>query len=269
MNSLRLNMIKSSQIILKTKKWDLNILWKNLNKIGAYILTCYIFLQIILNANENSDYGLILKEVPRLLNGLGVTLTISFITFFISLISGFIFYILMKSKDIFLNTFIKIIKEIILGTPLIVMIFLVVYVLGMKINITGKLLLGILALSFYMTPYMANSYETASAVIGKDQKIIMTLYNFDFYTRYIYIIIPQMIKPLIPSLINNLSSIIKGTALLKIVSVKEISYVITVISNRNYAAIEGYMIMWVMYLSITIPLSLLANKIGRRYNFEN
>lgn len=51
---------------------------------------------------------------------------------------------------------------------------------------------------------------------------------------------------------------------MKIVSVSEISYVITVISNKSYAAIEGYLVMWVMYLIITIPLSLLASYIGRR-----
>jgi ABC-type amino acid transport system permease subunit len=66
-------------------------------------------------------------------------------------------------------------------------------------------------------------------------------------------------------MLNNLSSIIKGSALLKIVSVSEISYTITVISNENYAVVEGYLIMWIMYLMITIPLSMLAKNIGRRY----
>lgn len=242
---------------------------KNLNKLGAYFLITFIFLEIILNVSDHPNYNLILHENSKLLIGFNITLGVSIITLFISLISGFIFYILMRSKNIFLNTFTNIIKEIILGTPLIVMIFLVVYVLGIKINITSKLLLGIIALSFYMTPYIANSYKAGSAVIGEEQRIIMELYDFNFYIRYRYIIFPQMIKPLIPLLINNFSSIIKGSALLKIISVTEISYMITVISNKNYAAIEGYIIMWIMYLIITIPLSLLANKIGRRYKFEN
>lgn len=242
---------------------------KNLSKLGAYLLIFLIFFKIILNVSDHPNYNLILYQYSKLLRGFKITLIISIITLFISLISGFIFYILMENKNIFLNTFINIVKEIILGTPLIVMIFLVVYVFGVRIKITNKLILGIAALSFYMTPYIANSYKAGSAVISKEQKIIMELYNFNFYTKYKYIIIPQMIKPLIPLLINNFSSIIKGSALLKIISVTEISYMITVISNKNYAAIEGYIIMWIMYLSITIPLSLLANKIGRRYEFEN
>lgn len=69
-------------------------------------------------------------------------------------------------------------------------------------------------------------------------------------------------------MINNLSSIIKGSALLKIISVSEISYMITVISNKNYASIEGYLVMWALYLVITIPLSLLAAYLGRRLGSE-
>jgi ABC-type amino acid transport system permease subunit len=67
-------------------------------------------------------------------------------------------------------------------------------------------------------------------------------------------------------MINNLSIIIKGSALLKIISVGEIAYIITVISNKSYASIEGYLVMWIMYLIITIPLSLLASHFAKRFS---
>ena len=120
----------------------------------------------------------------------------------------------------------------------------------------------------YTSPYVANSYESAIAIIGKEQYVVMDLYHFTGFQKYRYVIFPQMIKPLLPSVINHLSGIIKETALLRIVSVSEISYVITVISTKNWASVEGYLIMWIMYLIITIPLSVLAQYAGRKLKNE-
>lgn len=120
-------------------------------------------------------------------------------------------------------------------------------------------------MTLYMAPYLSNAYDSAIKIIDDEQYTTMTLYHFTEFQKYRYIIFPQMIRPLVPSLINNLSSIIKGSALLKVVSIAEISYVISAISAKNWASVEGYLIMWIAYLLITIPLSLLAQFIGRRF----
>ena len=160
-------------------------------------------------------------------------------------------------------------REIIMGTPMLVMVFLMVYVFGNLIGVSDKVVLGITALTVYTMPYVANSYESAASVIDKDQYVVMKLYHFSGVQKYLYVIFPQIAKPMLPALINHLSGIIKGSALLKIVSVPEISYVLTAISSKNWASIEGYLVMWLMYLIITIPLSVLAQYAGRRLSYEN
>lgn len=241
---------------------------KSLSKTLQYIFAGILFATIIIYAllftTDNPRYDLIFKDSNMLLSALLNTLLISIITLALSIIFGFILFLMMKSKIPFIKAVAVIFRELIMGTPLLVMVFLGVYVFGSIIHISDKLTLGIIALTLYMSPYLANSFETALAVIDNDQYTVMDLYHFNTFQRYRYIILPQMIKPLIPSIINNLSSIVKGSALLKIVSVSEISYVITVISSKNWAAIEGYYVMWIAYLIITIPLSLLAQFLGKR-----
>ncbi|MGL4362957.1 MAG: amino acid ABC transporter permease [Cellulosilyticaceae bacterium] len=234
-------------------------------------LMIYIILitYILLNTTDNPRYNLILEQKELLLDGLISTLWISVVTLILSMIFGFLFYLMVQSKIQFIKAMAVIFKEIIMGTPLIVMVFLCVYVLGSFINISDKLILGIIALTMYMSPYLANAYQSAIAIVDKDQHIVMNLYHFTGVQKYRYVIFPQIIKPLMPILITNLSSVIKGSALLKIVSISEISYVITVISSKNWAAIEGYLVMWMMYLMITIPLSILAQYIGRKFKYEN
>lgn len=246
---IRVNEIKFSDLIQK------------LLALAVFIaLTIYI----LMNASENPKYYLVLDERNILLEGLKSTLGISLITLFLSMILGFILFLLMKSNIVFIRSMAVIFKEIIMGTPLLVMIFIMVYVFGPVFEYNNKLVLGIMAMTLYMTPYLANGYKSAIEIIDEDQYVVMKLYGFNFYERYRYIIFPQMMKPLLPTLMNNLSNTVKGSALLKIVSITEISYVITLISQKSYAAIEGYLVMWMMYLMITIPLSILAQYIGRR-----
>jgi ABC-type amino acid transport system permease subunit len=78
-----------------------------------------------------------------------------------------------------------------------------------------------------------------------------------------------MIKPIMPALINNLSAIIKGTSILSTIAVTEIFYAVSLVSNQTYRYIEGYFVLWIVYLIITIPLSLTAQYLTRRWNNEN
>lgn len=240
-----------------------------MQNILALLMFVGIITYILYSTTDNPRYHLILDQKGLLLKGLINTLWISVITLILSMIFGFCFYLLMNSKNQFVKACATIFKEIVLGTPLLVMVFLCVYVLGNIINVNDKIVLGIIALTLYMTPYLANAYASAISIIDKDQYVVMNLYHFTGFQKYRYIIFPQMVKPIMPSIINNLSSIIKGSALLKIVSISEISYVITVISAKNWASIEGYLVMWIMYLMITVPLSILAQYIGSRLKNEH
>ncbi len=213
---------------------------------------------------DNPQYGLILQSWPLLLSAFFTTILISMATLVGAMIFGFLLFVMMRSSVTLSRAVANVFNEIIMGTPLLVMIFLVVYVLGPSIGYREKLGLGILALILYNSPYIANAYQTTAAVVDDDQYTVMELYQFKWYQRYIHIIIPQMVRPFIPSLVNNLSSVIKSSAFLNIVAVAELSYITSTISARTFAFVEGYYIMWVLYLCITIPLSLLAKYLSKK-----
>lgn len=213
---------------------------------------------------DNPRYDLILTNWDLLVKSFFYTVGISLVTLLGTMVLGFVMFVMLRSKIVIVKAVAQVFNEIIMGTPLLVMIFLVVYPFGQLIGSNDKMLLGIIAMILYNSPYIANAYETTAAVVTADQYVVMDLYHFKWYQKYRYVVIPQMVKPFIPSLINNLSSVIKGSALLNIIAINEITYMTTVISNKNYAIIEGYYIMWLMYLAVTIPLSLLAKYIGKK-----
>ncbi len=213
---------------------------------------------------DNPRYDLILSSRSLLFSAFIRTILISLVSLVGALILGFVLWVMSRSRITVLRAISTVFSEIIMGTPQLVMIFLIVYPLGSFLNTNDKLLLGILSLVLYNAPYIANAYEATAAVVGAEQYIVMDLYHFKWYQKYRYVILPQMIKPFVPSLMNQLSSVIKASSLLNIIAIQEITYITTSVATRSYAIIEGYYVMWILYLIVTIPLSLLAKYIARK-----
>jgi polar amino acid transport system permease protein len=194
------------------------------------------------------------------------TIIVSIISLFGSVVLGFVFYLLSVSKVRFFQAFTDVFTEIIYGTPLLVMIVIMAFVIGPAFGTFDRNLMGTLGLIIYITPYMTNIYKSAFSSIGNDQYMAMDLFGFTPFQRYRYIIIPQVTRILMPPLMNNFSLIIKGSALLNVLSYTELYYAIRVVQSRTFAYVEGYLLMWILYISITIPLSQLTKYVERRWS---
>lgn len=242
----------------------------NKKKISTFLIVSFFYIICLIfmvnNMSDILDFRVIFNYKFQILKAFFTTIKFSFISLVLSLVLGFIIFIMQKSSNLYLNYFVSIYKEIIMGTPLLVMIFLIVYVIGVSLDIHNKEFLGIIAITMYMSPYMSNIFEGAYNTIDKNQFVIMDFYDFNLYQKYRYIILPQMVRPIIPGLINNLSGIVKGTSILSTIAIDEIFYTVSVLSNNTYKYIEGYFILWLVYLIITIPLSLLAKYYSRKWN---
>lgn len=107
-----------------------------------------------------------------------MTIGISLITLACAMVIGFVLFVMQRSVLTPIRALATVFGEIVMGTPLLVMIFLVVYPFGRIIGCTNKLVLGTCALIFYNSPYIANAYESAVAVVTSDQYTVMDLYHF-------------------------------------------------------------------------------------------
>ena len=139
------------------------------------------------------------------------------------------------------------------------------FLIGPAFGSRNRTLLGIIALIVYMSPYMMNVFKSAINSIPEEQYLAIDLFGFTNFDKYRYIIIPQVIRILMPPMMNNFSLIIKGSALLNVLAVNELFYQISIIQPVTFAYLEGYIIMWVLYLLITIPLSSFSKYIERKW----
>ncbi len=241
-----------------------------MNKIIAYILAILTVASFVIFVvlRQTTDFSItqFFDYREMIVEGIINTILVSLFSLLGSLVLGFIFYLFSISKIKYLNALTDVFTEIIYGTPLLVLVVITAFVIGPAFGSFQRNALGFSALVFYMTPYMMNVYKSAFSSISKDQYMTMDLFGFTPYQRYRYIIIPQVIRILMPPMMNNFSMIIKGSALLNVLSYNELYYAIRVAQSKTFAFVEGYLLMWVLYLLLTIPLSQLTKMIERKWS---
>ncbi len=238
---------------------------KVINYTLAISLFVALIVYVVLARDANFTLEPLYEDYGRLLfQGFLNTLYVSFIALLGSLILGFIMYLMSISKSLFFRALVDVFTEIIYGTPLLVMIVLMAFLIGPAFGNFNRPFLGITGLILYISPYMKNVFQSSFSSIPKDQYMAMDLFGFTGWQRYQYIIIPQVIKVLMPPLMNNFSLIVKGSALLYVLAYAELYYAINIVQSRTFLFVEGYILLWGLYLLITIPLSQLSKWLERK-----
>lgn len=218
---------------------------------------------------ENFQMELLWVWRSTIIKGWFVTIAASLLALILSIIVGFGLYLLTNSNKLFFRYLGNIFNEFVFGSPLIVFVALVYYFIAVPMGLNSRFIAGVIALSLYMAPYMKNLFEGAIKSIDELQYQAMTVFGFTTYQKYRFIILPQLLKVIIPPLVGNLTFIVKGSALLNFISVPELYNQITTAQSNTYAVVEGYLLMLIMYLIITIPLIRITKYFEKRVNSWN
>lgn len=241
-----------------------------IKKTLSFITALFIFGLLLLGmvmmypGRNNFEMSLLIPWSNIIFRGWIVTIIASLISLFASILLGFLLYLLTNSKILVLKYLGDIFNEIVFGSPLVVFLIVIYYFIGVPLNLNNRFVLGVIALSLYMAPYMKNVFEGAMESIDEMQYQAMTVFGFTTYQKYRFIIIPQLLKILIPPLAGNLTFIVKGSSLLNFIGVKELYNQVTTAQSNTYAVVEGYLLLFVMYLIITIPLIRLTKNFEKR-----
>lgn len=204
------------------------------------------------------------KNAIRLLGGLGIALRISLISVLISIPLGILVGILMTFKNPILKAVLRIYLEIIRIMPQLVLLFIVFFgsTRALGIDISAELS-AIIVFSLWGTAEMGDLVRGAITSIPKHQYESSEALGLNKKQTFIYIIIPQTIKRLIPLSINLITRMIKTTSLVLMIGVVEVIKVAQQITeaNRNSspnAAFGVYLVVFMMYFIACTPISMLA-----------
>ena len=212
------------------------------------------------------------RNFIRLLEGLWVTVSISLIAVIISIVLGIILGMIMTSKNLVIKVITKIYLEFVRIMPQLVLLFLVYFGMtkAFHINLSGKLS-AIIVFSIWGTAEMGDLVRGSLISIPKHQYESGKAIGLTTLQMYLYIIIPQTIRSLVPLAINLVTRMIKTTSLIVLIGVVEVVKVGQQIIEASRltepsAALWIYGVIFFLYFIVCYPISLLATKLERNWN---
>ncbi len=210
------------------------------------------------------------KNAVRLLGGMGVALRISLIAVIISIPLGILVGILMTFKNPILKALLRVYLEFIRIMPQLVLLFIVFFgstrVIG--VDISGDLA-AVIVFSLWGIAEMGDLVRGAIISIPKHQYESGEALGLSKRQIFVYIIIPQTIKRLVPLSINLITRMIKTTSLVLMIGVVEVIKVAQQIIEANRtaspnAAFGVYLAVFLMYFIACTPISMLARYLEKR-----
>ncbi len=211
------------------------------------------------------------RNFIRLLEGLWVTLEISFISVFISVILGLGMGVLMSIKSRVLKLICRLYLDTVRIVPQLVLLFLAYFGLSKSfgVNLSGEVA-AVLVFSFWGTAEMGDLVRGALNSIPKHQYETGLAIGLNKWQLYQYVIIPQIIRRLLPQTINLVTRIIKTTSLIVLIGVVEVVKVGQQIIEASRltvpsAALWIYGVIFLLYFLICYPISVLATKLEKRW----
>ena len=202
------------------------------------------------------DLTYTLDALPRLVDGSLVTLKLALFGFIFSVVLATIVTVARTvSRSQIFSAIVAVYISFIRGTPILVQIFLVYYVLPIiGLNI-GPITAGIVALTLNSAAFVIEILRGGLASVSKGQFEAARSLGLSGFALWVKVILPQTFMASIPPLVNEFTQLLKATALLSTITVVELMRVSQQIYSNNYHPVEVLTGAFVMYFLMCFVVS--------------
>ena len=199
-------------------------------------------------------------QIGPLLEGLIVTLEISGLAAILAFSIGSLLAFMRISNFQFLKDIATVYIAIIRGTPLLVQIFIFYFIIATIFELE-RFLAGAISLGLFFGAYIAEVLRGAIQSIDKGQYEAAKSLGMNYTQTMVYIIMPQALKRALPTLVGEMIALVKDSSLVSVISITDLTKVGREIVANTFSPFETWLIIAVVYFSITFLLSVLGHKI--------
>jgi polar amino acid transport system permease protein len=212
------------------------------------------------------DWNFVWQIMPTLLEGLKITLLATVLGAVVAAVVGLLFAILRLSAPKLIARVVGFLVEFIRGTPLLVQLYFIFYVLP-DIGISlPALVAGVIGLGIHYGTYTAEVYRAGIENVPRGQWEAARATNLTLRQTWLHVILPQAIPPMIPALANYLIAMFKETPLLSAITVLELMNQAKSIANSNYRYIEPMTLVGVFFLIMSLISVVFLRWLEERYS---
>ncbi|MGA7203804.1 MAG: amino acid ABC transporter substrate-binding protein/permease [Specibacter sp.] len=239
----------------------------NLKADGKYKEILDKYLAAPETAKATGFFGLLKDSFPALMKGLGLTLLATALSLAFALILGVAFGFFKVSESRILRAIATTYVAIFRGTPLLVQAFF--FYFGLP-QMTGQpidvLTAGVLTLSLNAGAYMTEIVRGGIQSVDPGQLEASRSLGLGYVTSMRRVVVPQAIKIMTPSFINQFVITLKDTSLLAVIGFAELTYQGQQIYASNFRTGETLLIVGAIYFIVITALTQLSNVVDRKFN---
>ena len=209
------------------------------------------------------DPTILVTSFPVVLNGFFMALAIVAVSFPLAIPLGLLLALMRMSKIAVLRGIASVYVNVVRGTPLFLQIYIAFFGLPLAGIDIASFPLGVIVLSMNSCAYQCEIIRAGIQSIPKGQFEASRSLGMNAAQTMLYVIIPQTVRRIIPTMTNEFILLYKDTSMLAAVGVMEVvMYAKTIVANTG--SITPYIVAACFYLIITLPLAKVVGNLERK-----
>lgn len=210
------------------------------------------------------DWTLVENSVPLLGAGLVTTLKISSLAMLLGLVLGSVLGLASMSRSRTLRWCVRAYVDFIRGTPLLIQIFLVYFALPeIGVNLP-EFWAGVIALALNAAGFLAEIFRGGLNSVEKGQAEAARSIGMRHHQILWHVLLPQSLRAVVPPATNEMISLVKGSALLSVISVYELTRAGQAIIAVHFAPFELFLLIALYYYLTVSALAWLSRWLEKR-----
>ena len=209
----------------------------------------------------------LINILPSLIKGALITIEVFFLVLILSIPLGVFIAFIMRFNIKVLNYFLNIYIWVMRGTPLLLQLIFIYYVLpsvGIRFD---RLPAAILAFTLNYAAYFAEIFRGGIESIPKGQYEAAKVLKFTQFQAIRFIILPQVIKIVLSSVFNEIMSLVKDTSLVYALGISDLILASRTAANRD-ASLLPMFVAGAIYLILIGIVTIVSKRVEKRYDYD-
>lgn len=211
------------------------------------------------------NWAVVWDVLPRLLQGLLVTIEATFVGAFVAYVLGLGLAVLRRSRSRVVRLTTYWLSEFVRRTPLLVQLYFLFYVLPDFGIFLTPFVAGVIGIGVHFATYTSEVFRAGIENVPRGQWEAARSLNYTMAQTWTRVILPQAIPPMIPPLANYLVTMFKETPLLAAITVVELFNAANIYANSTYKYLEPMTLVGLLFLLVTLPTVWATMKLEARY----
>ncbi len=220
--------------------------------------------------------------MSTLVKGIGVTIAVTVIAYTSACILGLLLALAGMSRFIVLRQFARLYIEVVRGIPIMVLLLYIAFAAApafvIAVNWLGEgfgldpwrtrdfplIARAVIALTIAYSAFLAEVFRAGLLSVEAGQIEAAKALGLNGWQRFRHIVFPQAFRTILPPLGNDFIAMVKDSSLVSVLGVSDITQLGKVMAAGNFRYFETYNVVALVYLTMTIALSLILRRLEQK-----